>query len=360
MRAVIFHDVGKPVTVENVDIDEPRADEVLVKTAASGICGSDLHYFDGTSSMPYPAVFGHEGAGIVEAVGPGVDYVKPGDHVIACLSVYCGQCDDCLTGHTNLCEMKPERGPDEPPRLSQNGEPRHQHARVGSHAEYMLLHQNGLVKIRDDMPLDRASLIGCGVTTGFGAALRTANVEAGSTVAVFGTGGVGLSAINGAVVAGARIVIAVDIRDDKLEGASKIGATHLVNGAKTDPVEAIREITKGGADFTFEAIGNPAVGRQAFDALRSGGTCTVIGVMPIGSEISIVGRDLLREKKLQGSSMGSNRLRVDIPRYVDMYLGGQLKLDAMITHRGTIDDAQAMFDAAIAGDEARQIFLFDS
>ena len=360
MRAVIFHDVGKPVTVENVDIDEPRADEVLVKTAASGICGSDLHYFDGSSSMPYPAVFGHEGAGIVEAVGPGVDYVKPGDHVIACLSVYCGQCDDCLTGRTNLCEMKPDRGPDEPPRLSQNGEPRHQHARVGSHAEYMLLHQNGLVKIRDDMPLDRASLIGCGVTTGFGAALRTAKVEAGSTVAVFGTGGVGLSAINGAVVAGARTVIAVDIRDDKLEGAAKIGATDLVNSANTDPVEAIREITKGGADFTFEAIGLPEVARQAFDALRAGGTCTVIGVMPIGSEISIAGRDLLREKKLQGSSMGSNRLRVDIPRYVDMYLGGQLKLGAMITNRCTIDDAQAMFEAAIAGDEARQVFLFDS
>ncbi len=359
MRAVIFHDVGKPVTVEEVDIDEPRADEVLVKTAASGICGSDLHYFDGTSSMPYPAVFGHEGAGVVEAVGPGVDYVKAGDHVIACLSVYCGQCEDCLTGHSNLCEMKPGRGPDEPPRLSQNGEPRHQHARVGSHAEYMLLHQNGLVKIRDDMPLDRASLIGCGVTTGFGAALRTAKVEAGSTVAVFGTGGVGLSAINGAAVAGARIVIAVDIRDDKLEGALKVGATDIVNATNSDPVEAIREITKGGADYTFEAIGNPAVARQAFDALRAGGTCTVIGVMPTGSEISIVGRDLLREKKLQGSSMGSNRLRVDIPRYVDMYLGGQLRLDDMITRRGTIDEAQEMFDAAIAGDEARQIFIFD-
>ena len=210
------------------------------------------------------------------------------------------------------------------------------------------------------MPLDRASLIGCGVTTGFGAALRTAKVEPGSTVAVFGTGGVGLSAINGAVVAGARTVIAIDIRDDKLVNATNIGATHVVNGAGTDPVEAIREITGGGADYTFEAIGKPEVARQAFDALRAGGTCTVIGVMPIGSEIRIAGRDLLREKKLQGSSMGSNRLKVDIPRYVDMYLGGQLKLDAMITNRGTIDDAVGMFDSAIAGDEARQIFLFDS
>ena len=360
MRAVIFHDVGKPITIENVEIDEPMAGEVLVKTAASGICGSDLHYFDGTSAMPYPAVFGHEGAGIVEAVGPGVEEFKPGDHVIACLSVYCGECVDCLTGRSNLCEMKPERGPDDPPRLSRDGQGLHQHARVGSHAEYMLLHKNGMVKIRDDMPLDRASLIGCGVTTGFGAALRTAKVEPGSTVAVFGTGGVGLSAINGAVVAGARTVIAIDIRDDKLVNATNIGATHVVNGAETDPVEAIREITGGGADYTFEAIGKPEVGRQAFDALRAGGTCTVIGVMPIGSEIRILGRDLLREKKLQGSSMGSNRLKVDIPRYVDMYLGGQLKLDAMITNRGTIDDAVGMFDSAIAGDEARQIFLFDS
>ena len=358
MRAVIFHDAGRPISVEDVDIDEPREDEVLVRTAASGICGSDLHYFDGTSSMPFPAVFGHEGAGVVEAVGPGVDYVVPGDHVIACLSVYCGQCGDCLTGRTNLCEAKPERGTGDPPRLSRDGVPLHQHARVGSHAEYMLLHQNGLVKIRDDMPLDRASLIGCGVTTGFGAALRTARVEPGSTAAVFGAGGVGLSAVNGCAVAGARTVISVDIRGDKLANAKRVGATHLVNAADADPVEAIREITQGGADYTFEAIGKPEVGRQAFDALRAGGTCTVIGVMPIGSEVRIPGRDLLREKRLQGTSMGSNRLRVDIPRYVDMYLGGKLRLDEMITRRGTIDDAPAMFEAAIAGDEARQVFLF--
>ena len=361
MRAILFNGPDQPISVEDVDIDAPREHEVLVRTAASGICGSDLHYFHGASAMPStPAVFGHEGAGVVEAVGPGVTYVAPGDHVIACLSVYCGQCEHCLTGHTNLCELKPERAAGEPPRLSQNGVPRHQHARVGSHAEYMLLHENGLVRIRDDMPLDRAALIGCGVTTGFGAAVRTAAVEPASTVAVFGTGGVGLSAINGAAVAGARTIVAVDIRDDKLEGARAIGATHTVNAREQDPVAAILEITGGGVDYSFEVIGNTEAARQAFDCLRAGGTCTVIGVMPVGAEIAILGRDLLREKKLQGSSMGSNRLRVDIPRYVDLYLQCRLRLDEMITRRGTIDEAGEMFEAALAGDEARQVFLFDS
>ena len=360
MRAVIFHDKEQPLTVEDVDIDAPREHEVLVRTVASGICGSDLHYLDGTSLMPEtPAVMGHEGAGIVEAVGPGVTYVKPGDHIIACLSVYCGACEYCLSGRSNLCQAKPERGPDEPPRLSQNGEARHQHARIGSHAEQMLLHENGLVKIREDMPLDKASLIGCGVTTGLGAALRTARVEPGSTVAVYGTGGVGLSALQGAVIAGARMVIAVDIFDHKLERARALGATHTVNASEGDPVEAIRELTDGGVDFSFEAIGNPAVGRQAFDSVRPGGTATIIGVMPVDSVIEIPGRELLSEKKLQGSNMGSNRLRIDLPRYIDLYLMGRLKLDELITNRGTLDDANDMFQSALAGEEARAIFTFD-
>ena len=360
IKGVIFHGVDQPLTVETVDIDEPREHEVLVRTVASGICGSDLHYLDGSSKMPgTPAVMGHEGAGIVEKVGPGVTSVKPGDHVVACLSVYCGDCEFCLTGRSNLCEVKPERGPNDPPRLSQNGEPRHQHARIGSHAEYMLLHENGFVKIREDMPLDKAALIGCGVTTGFGAALRTARVEPGSMVAVFGTGGVGLSAMQGSIVAGARTVIAVDIYDHKLERAKALGATHTVNSSETDPVKAIQEITGGGVDYSFEAIGVPAVATQAFDSLRAGGTCTVIGVMPVDSIVSVSGRDLLREKKLQGSSMGSNRLKVDIPRYVDLYMQGRLKLDELITTVGHLEDAGAMFQSAIEGNEARAVITFD-
>ena len=359
MQAAVFHGPQQPLTIEEIEIDKPMAREIVVRTVASGVCHSDLHFIDGFYPFPAPGVLGHEAAGIVEEVGEHVTYVQPGDHVIACLSVYCGQCEHCLTGHSNLCEMKPERAASDPPRLSQDGIPRHQHARVGSHAEYMLLHENGLVKIRKDMPLDRACLVGCGVTTGFGAALRTAKVEPGSTVAVFGTGGVGLSAMQGAVVAGARMVIAVDIFDHKLERARQLGATHTVNARQEDPVQAIIRLTDGGADYTFEAIGNPEVGRQAFDALRAGGTATVIGVMPVNSVISIPGRDLLREKKLQGTSMGSNRLRIDIPRYVDLYMQGRLKLDEMISRRGTIDEANEMFKAAMAGDEARQVFMFE-
>ena len=224
----------------------------------------------------------------------------------------------------------------------------------------MLLHKNGMVKIRDDMPLDRASLIGCGVTTGFGAALRTAKVEPGSTVAVFGTGGVGLSAINGAVVAGARTVIAIDIRDDKLVNATNIARPTSSTAPRRTPSRRSVRSPAAARTTPSRRSASPRSAARPSTRFRAGGTCTVIGVMPIGSEIRILGRDLLREKKLQGSSMGSNRLKVDIPRYVDMYLGGQLKLDAMITNRGTIDDAVGMFDSAIAGDEARQIFLFDS
>ena len=360
MRAVIFHDKEQPLTVEDVDIDAPREHEVLVRTVASGICGSDLHYLDGTSLMPdTPAVMGHEGAGIVEAVGPGVTYVKPGDHIIACLSVYCGACEYCLSGRSNLCQAKPERGPDEPPRLSQNGEARHQHARIGSHAEQMLLHENGLVKITQDIELDRAALIGCGVTTGMGAVLNTAKIEAGCTVAVFGAGGIGLSAIQGARIGGARQIIAVDVVESKLATARELGATHIVDASSRDPVQAILDMTNGGVDYSFEAIGLKVAAEQAYECIRPGGTATVIGMIPVGEKVEIEGRTLLREKKLQGSSMGSNRFRIDMPKYIDFYLQGRLLLDEMITRRGRLEDVNEAFRAMKAGEVARTVLMFD-
>ena len=216
--------------------------------------------------------------------------MKPGDHVIACLSVFCGHCDECLTGHPNLC-ANPEtrRGPDDPPRLSQNGSPVNQFINIGSYAEKMLLHENAVVKIREDMPLEGAALIGCGVMTGVGAALNTAKVEPGSTVAVFGAGGVGLAAIQGARIAGARMIIAVDMLENKLATAKELGATHIVDASSHDPVQAIRDMTGGGVDYAFEAIGLKIAAEQAFACLSPGGTATIIGMIPVGQKVELDG-----------------------------------------------------------------------
>jgi S-(hydroxymethyl)glutathione dehydrogenase/alcohol dehydrogenase len=272
MKAAVFREINQPLTIEDVDIGSPMAREVLVRTVASGVCHSDLHFVEGLWPFPPPAVLGHEAAGVVEEVGEQVTYVQPGDHVIACLSVFCGHCDQCLTGHPNRCSNpETQRVPGEPSRLSQNGEPINQFLHVSGYAEKMLLHENAIVKIREDMPLDRAALIGCGVMTGVGAALNTAKVEPGSTVAVFGAGGVGLAAIQGARIAGARMIIAVDVVEDKLATARELGATHIVDASSGDPVRSIREMTGGGVDYSFEAIGLKTTAEQAFTCLAAGG-----------------------------------------------------------------------------------------
>src|SRR5574341_819348 len=305
MIAAVFHGPHQPLTIEEVDIDKPIGREVLVRTVASGVCHSDLHFVDGFYPFPTPAILGHEAAGIVEAVGLQVNEFKPGDHVIACLSVFCGHCDYCLTGRTHLCQTRPVRAKTDPPKLSWKGQPVNQFANLSAYAEKMLVHENALVKIADDMPLDRAALIGCGVTTGLGAVMNTARIEAGSTVAVFGAGGVGLAAIQGARIAGARMIIAVDTVESKLTTAKALGATHGVNASSHDPVQAIRDMTGGGVDYSFEAIGLKTAAEQAFSSLNSGGTATVIGMIPIGQKVELDARLLLSERKMQGSIMGS-------------------------------------------------------
>ncbi|MEC8110013.1 MAG: alcohol dehydrogenase catalytic domain-containing protein, partial [Pseudomonadota bacterium] len=244
MKAALFREPHAPLTIEEVQIDNPRPREVLVRTAAVGVCHSDLHYIDGFYATPTPTILGHEAAGIVEKVGSDVHYVKPGDHVISCLSVFCGHCAHCTTGRPFICE-NPEtaRAPEDRPRLQQDGHPVHQFYNLSSFAEYMLVHEHALVKIRPDMPLDRAALIGCAVTTGVGAVTNTAQVEVGATIAVIGCGGIGLSAINGAAISGAGRIIAIDLNDSKLDTARTFGATDTINAATTDPVEAIREMT---------------------------------------------------------------------------------------------------------------------
>jgi len=357
MKAAVFHGPHQPLTIENVDIAKPMGREVLVRTVASGVCHSDLHFIEGLYPFAAPAILGHEAAGIVEAVGPHVDEFKPGDHVIACLSIFCGHCEYCLTGRTHLCQSRPVRNPTEPPKLSWKGAPVNQFANLSSYAEQMLVHDSGLVKVRDDMPLDRGALIGCGVTTGVGAVLNTARVEAGTTVAVYGAGGVGLAAIQGAVIAGARMIIAVDVSASKLATAKSLGATHGVNAAEVDPVKAIRELTGPGVDYAFEAIGLKKAAEQAFECLRPGGTATIVGMIPVGQKIELDGPSFLREKKVQGCSMGSNRFKVDMPRYIDYYRQGRLKLDEMITRTYPIDQAPQAFDDMLAGRNAKGVLL---
>lgn len=355
--AAVFSRVNEPLTIEDIYVDDPGPYEVLVKTMATGVCHSDLHFVEGLYSMETPAVMGHEGAGIVEKVGDLVQDVAPGDHVILCLSVYCGRCRHCITGHPARCQTKPMRGENETPRISWDGQPLVQMANLATYAEKMLVHENSVVKIREDMPFEGAALIGCGVTTGVGAALNTAQVEPGSTVAVFGAGGVGLGVIQGARIAGALRVIAVDISENKLKTAMDLGATDIVDASDSDPVEAIINITDGGADYTFEAIGLKETAEACWDSLGTGGTATLIGMIPEGTKIEIPTTGM-RERKIQGCSMGSNRFKVDMPRYVEFYRQGRLLLDEMVTRRLKLSDINEAFRAMKAGEVARSVIMF--
>ncbi|MCY3884172.1 MAG: Zn-dependent alcohol dehydrogenase [Gammaproteobacteria bacterium] len=360
MKAAVLREVSKPLEIEDVSISKPLAREVLIRTVAAGICHSDLHFQNGSYPYFLPTILGHESAGVVEAVGSDVSYVKPGDHVITCLSAFCGHCEHCLTGRMALCqEPELQRGMGEEPRLSQNGTPIAQFLNLSSFAEYMLVHEHALAKIRDDMPLDRAALIGCGVTTGVGAVIHTAKVEPGTTVAVIGCGGVGLSCINGAELAGAGRIIAIDTLASKLDLAKKFGATDVINSSETDPVEMVRELTQGGVHYSFEAIGLKVTTEQAWKMIRAGGTATVIGMIPVGTSIEIHGPELLREKRIQGSSMGSNRFRVDMPRFVDFYLAGKLHLDDLISGHMELGSVNDGFSQLETGEVARNVVMFE-
>lgn len=360
MKAAVFREVNVPMEIEEVEISKPGPREVLIRTKAAGICHSDMHFFNGTYPGQVPMILGHESAGIVEQVGSDVHYVKPGDHVITCLSVFCGHCEKCLTGHLSLCqEPEVNRSAEEPPRLHQADTALTQFAQLGSFAEMMLVHEHALVKIREDMPMDRAALIGCGVTTGVGSVIHTAAVEPGATVAVIGCGGIGLSCINGAAIAGASRIIAVDMVASKLELARKFGATDVVDASDGEAVQKIIEMTGGGVHYSFEAIGLKSTAEQAFQMLRNGGTATVIGMIPPGDMVSLHGVDFLFEKKIQGSMMGSNRFRVDMPRFVDFYLQGRLHLDDLVSSRIALSDINEGMAALETGEIARSVIMFD-
>ncbi len=361
MKAAVLREVNVPLEVEEVQVDAPGPREVLIRTGASGVCHSDLHYVEGSYNIPKPAILGHEAAGTVEAVGEQVHYLKPGDTVIMCLSVFCGHCEFCLRGQPVLCTRTDVvRGPDQPPRLRKDGEGITQMAQLGSYAELMLVHENACVKVREDVPFDRLALIGCGATTGLGAVLNTAAVEPGSTVCVVGCGGVGLNCIQGAALAGALRIIAVDTVETKLTLAREFGATDVIDASSGDVVERIRDLTDDGVDYSFEAIGLKQTAEQCYQMLRPGGTATIIGMIPEGTKIEIdAGGFLRRERKLQGSSMGSNRFRTDMPRYIEFYLQGRLKLDELVSQHMKLEQINEAFADMKGGNVARSVILFE-
>jgi len=359
VKAAVYHAPHQPLRIEQVDIDEPRQGEVLVRTRASGVCGSDVHIADGfLPGTPTPMVLGHEAAGVVEAVGPGVTYARAGDHVVISPTAWCGECDMCLRGHFVLCSQRPTRAPDAPPRLFRGTERVNQFTNVASFAEQMLVTERSLLVVDKQLPLDSMSLIGCGVMTGLGAALHTVHVKAGDSVAVFGAGGVGLSAMQGAHIAGATTIIAVDLSDERLDIARSLVATHTVNASKLDALEGIRAIAPGGVDFAFEAIGSVKAAGQVFAAVRTAGTAVLIGFFPGDARLDLPAADFLNEKKLVGSRMGSAPFRPAMRAYIELYKQGRLKLDELVTRRAKLDDVNDAFAAMRAGQGARTVLCF--
>uniref|UniRef100_UPI00131D41A6 Zn-dependent alcohol dehydrogenase n=1 Tax=Acidisphaera sp. S103 TaxID=1747223 RepID=UPI00131D41A6 len=357
MKAAVFHAAHTPLTIEDVVIEKPKRREVLLRTAYAGLCHSDLHFMEGLYPYPVPAVLGHEGAAVVEAVGEDVTYVKPGDHVITCLSVFCGECEQCTTGHTNLCDnTEVKLLPGTARRLKWKNEVLHQAFNLSVFAEQMVVHEHAIVKISNDIPLDRAALVGCGVMTGVGAVFHAAKVEPGATVAVIGCGGIGLSAVNGAAIAGAERIIAIDTNPSKLEKAREMGATHTINASNVDPVAAIKDMTDGkGVPYSFEAIGLKTTAEQSFAMLRPGGVATIIGMIPFGTKIELHGADFLRDRKIQGTSMGGNRFRVDMPRLLELWRQGRLKLDTLVSGHIKLEDINEGFAQLKTGAPVRNL-----
>jgi S-(hydroxymethyl)glutathione dehydrogenase / alcohol dehydrogenase len=359
-RAAVLRSCPGDLLIEEIEVDQPGPHEVRIQTVAAGLCHSDLHFMEGKYTIDVPAVLGHESAGIVSAVGSEVSYVRPGDHVITCVSAFCGECEDCLRGHPALCRnpVTHGRAAGAPPRLASGGTPVVQFAGLGSYSADLLVDERALVKIDPEFALDKAALIGCGVVTGLGAVFNTAQVRPGSTVAVIGCGGIGLNVVQGARLAGAARIIAVDRQDAKLELARRVGATDTVNAATSDPVEAVTGLTGGGVHYSFEAIGLKIAAEQAFNMLRPGGTATVIGMIPPGQMVEIPGAALLSEKKLQGSIMGSNRFRIDMPYFIELYRQGRLLHDELVAAHIGLDDINAGYAEMKKGETARSVIMF--
>ena len=364
-KAAIVYEHDQPVVVEEINLEGPRPGEVLLKMAAAGVCHSDISLVNGTIWYDPPVVLGHEGAAVVEEVGPGVTYVQPGDHVILAFATSCGECPMCKMGYVVLCSgIKARVGYllDDTCRFSNAaGVPIPQMSRIGTMSEYSVVSERSLIKIDKRYPLDKAVLIGCGVTTGFGAAVKTAEVKPGDKVAVIGTGGVGLNVVQGAAFAGAAQIIAVDLEDRKLEMASSFGATDAVNPRDGDPVQQVLDLTGGvGVDYAFEVIGNVNTIAQAYGMVRRRGTVVVIGMDRNDRFIQTPAQDIVRtEKRMVGSYYGSSNPREDMPKLLALYDEGKLKLDELITQTYRLEQVNQAFADLEAGNNARGVILFD-
>jgi len=360
VKAAVLFEAKNPLEIHDITIDKPGPREVLIRTAACGVCRSDLHFVDGAYPHVMPTVPGHEASGVVEAVGSEVTRIKPGDHVITFFTVFCGSCEFCVSGRPSLCVDSSTRRPkDAEPKLRlSDGTPIAHFLNLSAFAEQMLVHENACVAISKDMPLDRAALLGCAVITGAGSIFRDSKVTPGETVAVIGCGGIGLSAVNAAKIAGASKIIAIDPVPEKREIARKMGATHVLDAMADDLVKQVAKLTDGGVDYAIEAVGRPNTAELAWNLLRRGGTATILGMIAPGQSVSIPGPTFLTGKKLQGSLLGSMRFPVDLPRLVQMYLDGLLDLDTMVAERIRLEDINHAFDNLRKGDAVRSVIEF--
>jgi len=366
-RAAVAWEAGQPLSIEEIDLDGPRQGEVLIRNVASGVCHTDAFTLSGDDPEGiFPAVLGHEAGAIVEEIGAGVSSVSVGDHVIPLYTPECGECKFCLSGKTNLCQaIRTTQGqglmPDGSSRFSKNGKTIFHYMGTSSFAEYTVLPEISLAKINKAAPLDKVCLLGCGVTTGIGAVLNTANVEPGSSVAVFGLGGIGLSAIQGAVIAKAERIIAIDINEDKFEFAKQLGATDCINPKNYDqPIqEVLVDLTDGGVDYSFECIGNVNTMRSALECCHKGwGESVIIGVAGAGQEISTRPFQLVTGRVWRGTAFGGVKGRSQLPDYVEKYLAGEIKIDEMVTFTMGLDEINRAFDLMHQGKSIRSVIIY--
>jgi S-(hydroxymethyl)glutathione dehydrogenase/alcohol dehydrogenase len=367
VKAAVAHQAGAPLTIETVDLDGPRAGEVLVEIKATGICHTDEFTRSGADPEGlFPAILGHEGAGVVVDIGPGVTSLKKGDHVIPLYTPECRQCEYCLSGKTNLCQaIRVTQGqgvmPDGSSRFSLGGRKLFHYMGTSTFANYTVVPEIALARIREDAPFDKVCYIGCGVTTGIGAVINTAKVEPGANVVVFGLGGIGLNVIQGARLAGANMIVGVDLNPSRQPLAEKFGMTHFVNPkeVKEDLVPYLVNLTKGGADYSFECIGNVDVMRQALECCHKGwGVSVIIGVAGAGQEIKTRPFQLVTGRVWKGTAFGGAKGRRDVPKIVDWYMDGKINIDDLITHQLKLEDINKGFDLMHSGESIRSVVVF--
>lgn len=355
MKAAVLNEAKKPMTIDEVDLADPVAGEAKVRVIAAGVCHSDLHFIDGVYPSRYPTILGHEVAGVVEEIGPGVTNVAPGDRVILGFVQPCGTCRFCAEGRPAICQNPVRTRASSNPARTRNGEPVNAMTNVGGFAEYSITPATGLIRVPDGVSLDIAALVGCSVTTGYGAVVNTAAVKPGSSVAVIGAGGVGLNIIQSARLAGAERIIAVDMSEHKLATAREFGATDIVNAKDEDPVAKVKELTGGGVDYSFEAIGLKVTSEQAYEMAGRGGTAVIVGMVPPADQLTISSNIWLQEKTLKGSFYGSARFHLDMPRILNLYLQGKLNLDGLVSRRYPLGEINEAFDALRNGEVARSV-----